>query len=72
MSDYREWEFKYISEPAITIQKLLNQWRHAFQLIIILSRFSERVGSSREVYIEMLIARKGKWEDEQRHNAHVD
>ena len=57
MSDYREWEFKYISEPAITVQKLLNQWRHTFQLRIISSRFAEAT-STPAVYIEMLIARR--------------
>jgi hypothetical protein len=56
--DYREWEFKYVSEPAITIQKLLNQWRHQYNLRIIVSRIVTSAISNNIVYIEILIARK--------------
>ena len=33
--DFRKWEFRVLLEDSIATQKLLNQWKHQYRLIII-------------------------------------
>ena len=54
----KNWEYKYISDLAITVQKLLNQWKHEFELAIIHIEFAKSLNN--ETYINMLIARRRK------------
>jgi len=55
----KNWEYKYVSELAITTQKLLNQWKHEFELAIIHIEFAAPFKGN-ETYINMLIARRRK------------
>ena len=59
--DGKDIEFKYISEPAIQVQKLLNQWKHEYDMEIIACEFVNNVmvgGHGPLNYISMLMARR--------------
>ncbi len=62
--NFKSWEFKYISEPAMTVQKLLNQWKHEFDMIILLSEFDTPSGDVIK-NINMLMARRHKHQVEE-------
>ena len=47
----KNWEYKFIHEESITVQKLLNQWKHEFELCIIHCEFSDG-------YIKVLLTRR--------------
>jgi hypothetical protein len=51
------WEYKFVSEPSITFQKLLNQWKHQYELCIIHIEFTKAIESC-ELFTNSLIARR--------------
>ena len=55
----KNWEYKYVSDLAITTRKFETQWKHEFELAIIHTEFATPFKGN-ETYINMLIARRRK------------
>lgn len=54
-----QWEYKFVEKEACEFQKLLNQWKHEFEISIIHIGFE--IGTQTlKSYINALIARRPK------------
>lgn len=54
-------EYRYVSEQAAIVQKLLNQWRHEYVIWIIACEFENCTLSTPPTkYVNLLLARRRK------------